>query len=161
MIDLKNKPEGATHYDKGPIRYFKYSDDKKDMYYFTGDGCVKLSHWPRAGTVFKIPEWSIYNNTLPLSELGDDQRGLLFNHWFKDRSSIEHTTSVGDDTWYSGGSIAWNEKVVYRAKQKTERELFVEQALESFDIIKLLDGDNITLLEAMFDAGFKAPKVGE
>jgi hypothetical protein len=158
MIDLKNKPEGATHYDKCPVRYFKYSDDKKDMYYFTGDGWIKLSHWPNRGTVFKIPDWNIYSNDKPLSELSDEQASQIVN-WLRKGLSTQYLRHCEWVDWPAGNSLI-NIDSTYRAKQKTERELFVEAGK------KLAEHDNGTLLltsllGSMHDIGFKAPKVGE
>jgi hypothetical protein len=52
------------------------------------------------------------------------------------------------------GSSLWNNSWVYRAKQKSERELFIEAAM----LYIRSDGDEQRMFEDMFDDGFKAPK---
>lgn len=126
MIDLTGAPEDATHYDKYPVRYFKYSKDKRCMYSFTGYGWIKLSHWPNRGTVFKIPDWSIHNNTKLLRDLSDEQRGLLFNSWVKDKDCIEFYYGLMED-FEPTKNVIWDSTVIYRVRQKSERELFIEE----------------------------------
>ena len=96
--------------------------------------------------------WSIYNNTLPLSELSDEQRGLLFNHWCNG-GDIDYNNTI---RWSSSECPEWGMHATYRAKQKSERELFIEavsKALGCTDLpITKIGGE-------LFDAGFKAPKV--
>lgn len=147
MIDLKNRPVGATHYDMHPVRFFKYSDDKRNMYYFIGGGWVKLSHWPRAGAVFKILEWSIHNNDKPLSELSDEQRGLLFNHRCNG-GDIETESSIG---WMVIKCPQWIFTSIYRAKQKTERELFIDEWSSKIATNAYNGGNVRSLVGQMFD----------
>jgi len=98
-----------------------------------------------------VGSWNIYNNTLPLSELSDEQRGLLFNYRF----------NGGDITIYGGSVVTsptWGKDSVYRAKQKSERELFIDA------VSKVLGYTDLPITKiggGLFDAKFKAPKVGE
>ena len=101
-------------------------------------------------------EWSVYNNDKPFYELTDEQRGMLFNHHFHG-GDIDYNDTIG---WSSSEFPEWGMHTTYRAKQKSERELFIEAAR------KLTEHDNGTLLLTsflgrMFDVGYKAPKVGE
>jgi len=103
---------------------------------------------------FKLDDWSIYNNTLPLSELSDEQRGLLFNYHFNGGDVLDFGT--GD--WIRCRYPTWDRNMEYRAKQKSERELFIDAARATGGG---LSEREIDLVEAMFNVGFKAPKVGE
>jgi hypothetical protein len=98
---------------------------------------------------FKLETWTIYNNDKPLSELSDEQVGKLVKH----SGSIE---TFDGSFWYVVES-QWSVNAIYRAKQKSERELFIELALEAAN--KHNAECDVTFAEAMFDAGFKAPEV--
>jgi hypothetical protein len=69
-------------------------------------------------------EWTIYNNDKPLSELSDEQRGLLFNHHFAGGDILD----FGTGEWIRCRYPTWDRNMEYRAKQKSERELFVDAA---------------------------------
>ena len=78
----------------------------------------------------KAEQWTIYNNTLPLCELTDEQAAALFN-WWRGGGETEFKL-VGDNPWYSYSPMSfptWSSNVAYRAKQKSERELFIEAAI--------------------------------
>jgi hypothetical protein len=96
-------------------------------------------------------EWTIYNNDKPLSELSDEQAAELFNH--KRRGGSLEINS--DQGWFGIKRPQWDLIGVYRAKQKSERELF-EEAL-----INAIGDDALSIADDLFDAGFKAPKGGE
>jgi hypothetical protein len=151
MNDLKNKPEGATHYIM--TTYYKF--DNGFWWLFRG-GFWMMSHNSLEDMnkcVIKINNWSIYNNTLPLSELSDEQRGLLFNHWCV--SGYIEVKQLDTSGWVAFQDPSWDIESTYRAKQKTERELFIEAADYFIDC-----GDDPAIIAGkMFDAGFKAPKV--
>jgi hypothetical protein len=98
-----------------------------------------------------VEEWSIYNNTLPLSELSDEQRGLLFNHHFNGGGIVNHHGHGSDKP-------TWASTAIYRAKQKSERELFVDAALSAAKPFSMDVGIAKAIAEDMFIAGFKAPK---
>jgi hypothetical protein len=162
MINLKNKPEGATYNAKhhGGGWYKKVGES---WYFFSEHSCLwvlsknKLS-WHSVHCIQLEPDWTIHNNTLPLSELSDEQRGLLFNHWCNGGARESETSSGFIEL--PSKAVMWIESVVYRAKQKTERELFVEAASKSSRKCSTSFSED-QLLSDMFDAGFKAPKVGE
>jgi hypothetical protein len=165
MIDLKNKPEGATHYgvsDRelsiicwykikvGSYKYL-YSDDIDGDNWSDGTNGVPLH------TLIPVePDWTIHNNTLPLSELSDEQAAALFNHW---RNGGKVELMYDDGLWRRHNqSLSAYQK--YRAKQKTERELFIDESLSYYKSDAVSD-KTLEMLTSMFKAGFKAPKVGE
>lgn len=164
MIDLTNKPEGATHYSIGVCSGIQYMKDVGvDSYlwwhrglWIAGDG---KDHLLRCKPI--ASEWSIYNNDKPLSELSDEQRGLLFNHWVSDRYSVECSDCKGA-RWWTPKAVTWLDDCLYRAKQKSERELFIEATKKSASL-RSRDGAD-TVYGELFDSGrfeLKAPKVGE
>ena len=75
----------------------------------------------------KAEQWSVYNNTLPLCELTDEQRGLLVNYLF----SNGDTDVFNGEVWLDmlPGFNLINREFIYRAKQKSGRELFIEAAI--------------------------------
>lgn len=101
-------------------------------------------------------DWSIYNNTKPLSELANEQAGELFKHEING-GILEKFSASG---WHIySKSNGWKMAHIYRAKQKTERELFIEAGLNENMAI---NRDAATMfLGKLFDADFKSPKVGE
>ena len=108
----------------------------------------------------KIPakpeQWSIYNNMLSLCELTDEERGLLFNHHCNggciqssQRGGNEEGVFYDIDSW----SI-WSLNTIYRAKPKSERELFIEAAVSTFDGRTGLSEQAMSLAaQLMFDSG--------
>lgn len=76
----------------------------------------------------KAEQWSVYNNTMPLCELSDEQAAMLFNAW---RSGIAMEKSINDQ-WLKLASLepCWIPKSVYRIKPKSDRELFIDGATE-------------------------------
>ena len=75
-------------------------------------------------------EWTIYNNDKPLNELSDEQVGAILRYSIE-KGAIE----VRDDngSWHDSLSlVGWHTALAYRAKQKSERELFVEAAKSRF-----------------------------
>lgn len=103
----------------------------------------------------KAVQWTIYNNTMPLCELTDEQAAMLFNAW---RS--------GADMQFKGHeSECWQEKNAnrnlinkiscYRVKPKSEREMFIEA---SSRIMHSVEGDgliNDITLGALYDNGLR------
>lgn len=80
--------------------------------------------------------WSIYNNTLPMSDLTDEQAAELFN-WWRNGGEVEFVEECGE---WVGDDPLWGNKSVYRAKQKTERELFIDKCNElGSDFGKMFD----------------------
>lgn len=79
-------------------------------------------------TMFTLkPQWSVYTNDKPLCELSDEQAAALFNAW---RSNSEQLEAWDDTEWFGlGSSHHIIKNGVYRIKQKSECELFVEGAV--------------------------------
>lgn len=79
----------------------------------------------------KIPakgeQWSIYNNTLPLRELTDEQVGKLVKH----SGCVEHMNPNSGE-WVATIIPMWNRARVYRITPKSERELFIDKSMEVF-----------------------------
>jgi hypothetical protein len=160
MNDLKNKPEGATRFNKACAYSWLKKDSKGVVYFMPNTGWqyytssdIGMNAW-NASILVSIDDWSIYNNTLPLSELSDEQRGLLFNHKCNS-GNIEAKSTIG---WLE--SSLWNMSWVYRAKQKTERELFIDEWSSKIATNEYNGGSIKLLVGKMFDSA-KAPKVGE
>jgi len=130
------------------------------------DGCVVVAvdvwsdefEWcKKRGYTEFTGSWSIYNNTKPLSELTDEQAAELFN-WWRNGGGILMKRETSDTEWFELQMVSFDGKgIIYRAKPKSERELFVEAADYFIDC-----GDDASVIAGkMFDAGFKAPKGGE
>lgn len=83
----------------------------------------------------KAEKWTIYNNTLPLGELSDEQAAQLFNSWRK----------VGVDK-----NTKWNLEEVYRIKPESDRDLFIAASLQ------LMSSETERTMEHMFGAQFDA-----
>lgn len=118
-----------------------------DVSYFGGDviavcdGDFVVGLWREENTCLTNdrmfipkPQWSIYTNDKPLCELTDEQAAALFNWW---RSGGETEFKLaGDNPWNSNYPMSfptWNSNVAYRAKQKSECELFVDVAVSVYD----------------------------
>ena len=72
----------------------------------------------------KAEQWTIYNNTLPLRELTDEQVGKLVKH----SGCVEHMNpNIGE--WGATITPMWNRSGIYRIKSKSEREIFIEAAI--------------------------------
>lgn len=100
----------------------------------------------------KAEQWTVYNNTMPLCELSDEQAAMLFNAW---RSGISMEKSINDG-WSKLASLepCWIPKSVYRIKPKSERELFIEAAASTFDGRTGLSEQAMSLAaQLMFDSG--------
>jgi hypothetical protein len=102
--------------------------------------------------------WTVYNNDKPMSELSDEQAAELFNYC---RNGGEVEILSGGNVWLLVvNSYHMIIAGTYRAKKKSERELFIEKGLAVYESDEV--GGNVeSLLGAMFDADFKAPKGGE
>jgi hypothetical protein len=162
MIDLTNKPDGATRFSNTCKHGWLKKDINGVAYFIDGTGwkyydsnTAGLSCWVNAD-VFVCDDWSIYNNTMPLSELSDEQVGAIF------RYGIENgVIEVMDDNgkwWDNLSLVGWHTALAYRAKQKSERELFIEAVNAALSNEALMADP---YAEILFNAGFKAPKVGE
>lgn len=161
MSDLIKAPEGATHYavtDTLGVCWYIISDDKYKYLYDSevGQRGWYLGYYPTPKHKIKpINSWNIYNNTKPLRELTEEQRGLLFNHWCNGGEAQIFNGDGWSDVLDSCNLI--NRNYPYRAKQKSERELFIN-AIGKF--VSSRDGWSLNEDDAgeMFDAGFKAPQ---
>tara|TARA_R110001592_G_C13193003_1_gene753516 strand:+ start:1372 stop:1839 length:468 start_codon:yes stop_codon:yes gene_type:complete len=90
--------------------------------------------------------WSIYNNTKPLNELSDEQRGLLFNHWCNGGEIVSSSCR----TWLSINSLCGMTSI-YRAKQNTEREVFIDEWSSKIATNEYSGGNVRSLVGQMFD----------
>ena len=96
----------------------------------------------------KSEPWSIYNNTLPLSELSDEQAAQLFNAWRSNGSIMcRHYT---DEVFVDIKDARWLDNFVYRIKPKSERDLFIEVS------VQLMTSETERTMEQMFGAQFDA-----
>ena len=71
--------------------------------------------------------WSVYNNTLPMVDLNDEQAAALFNAW---RKGLPVGNLCGGIVISSNTPPEWRDGLVYRVK-KTERELFVDTCTQA------------------------------
>lgn len=94
------------------------------------------------------PQWSIYSNNKTLCDLSDEQAAALFNAW-RGGCNIQVLT---DDEWEDYNS-RFHPLDIYRIKQKSERELFIEKCVELTH-----DGINKHLFEVLFNAGCRFTK---
>lgn len=158
-IDLSNAPEGATHYFRYSELFYKLKGSEW-LYYSESSRqwspSANKRDWHEENLT-PIPwVWTIYNNTKPLSELTDEQAAELFNYW-RNGGEVEYLYT-SEDIWVNASATIINANIIYRAKQKSERELFAEAAAK---VMFEADGIDHLTLGALFDAGFKAPKGGE
>lgn len=71
------------------------------------------------------PEWTIYNNTLPLCELTDEQYGKLRRA--ADTGEVVQSLCEYGYGFIDTGLPTWINIGIYRIKLKSERELFIEK----------------------------------
>lgn len=136
-IDFSKAPEGATHY--------REVADYVDWYKKTNSGWQywreNYNSWYFGAAWFNsalpIPQqWSIYTNDKPLSELSDEQAAALFNAY---RNGGEKQSLIGDK-WADSSNNLWSDSYIYRIKQKSERELFIEECYKAAGQDPLLTG---------------------
>lgn len=93
------------------------------------------------------PEWTIFNNTLPLKQLNAHQRGELFNHWMIDKT--ESMTFLYSGEYINVHNVLWVKDTVYRAKPivaLTERELFIKEAKHYESVEDMFDSGKFKLV---------------
>lgn len=91
--------------------------------------------------------WTVYNNTLQVSDLTDEQAVELFVAWRKG-GAIQYRV---EDEWYDTSMPTWLNMNVYRIKSKSELDLFVEKAIT---VAKDADADGVaSLVMALHNAG--------
>lgn len=113
------------------------------------------SSWSPENFELADESWTIYNNDKPLSELSDEQAAEIFNY-YRNGGKVEVMSDSGE--WCDAISfVGFGIGMLYRAKQKSERELFID----AFAGLNLEAGTRSDIIDALFDAGFKAPKDGE
>lgn len=100
----------------------------------------------------KIPanseQWTIYNNTLPLCELTDEQAAMLFNSW-RGGGNVQFLSC--DEEWkVKGYNSGFYHSDIYRIKPKSGRELFIDKSLA------LITSETERTMEQMFGAQFDA-----
>lgn len=93
----------------------------------------------------KAEQWTIYNNTMPLCELTDEQVGKLVKH----SGCVEHMNPNSGE-WGATITRMWNMAGVYRIKPKSERELFIDKSLS------LMTSETERTMEQMFGTQFDA-----
>lgn len=105
----------------------------------------------------KIPasyeQWTIYNNTLPLCDLTDEQAAMLFNAW-RGGDNIQFRT-MDVNVWIDKPEYdaVIKKGGVYRVKSKSERELFIEHTTKVMRDAGTKCQDNHEYFGIMFDAG--------
>ena len=162
-IDFSKAPEGATHYGLvncgGDIVWYKNICGQG--YEFYTDSRIGTGHFfdrwlkNKGNTEYHaIPiheQWSIYTNDKPLSELGDEQAAMLFNHW---RSGGELEFCASSHQWRGCTAPEFYKNHIYRAlKPKSERELFVEQCTKVMREAGTKCPDNHEYFGVLFDSG--------
>ena len=101
------------------------------------------------------PQWSIYTNDKPLCELSDEQAAALFNAW-RSGAKVE---LLADNSDWCNAIPDWSNDIVYRIKQKSDRELFIEEIER---VIGYTDLPTLKIGTELFDSGkFKLIKDGE
>jgi hypothetical protein len=75
----------------------------------------------------KTESWSIYNNTLPLSDLSDELDVKLFRAW-RNGGEVQFLTSHNE--WVKSKYPFSEPERIYRIKPKSERELFIDKSME-------------------------------
>ena len=157
--DLNKAPEGTTHFYEQPSLHPQWYMHHEGKWFFwetfsgTNGSWELSSHldiWFKQNLTPLPKKWTIYNNDKPLSELSNEQAAELFNWWC---NSGEIECFHYGKGWYAAGHF-WSKSRVYRAKQKSEKELFIEAADYFIDC----GDDAATIAGKMFDAGFRAPK---
>lgn len=140
-IDFSKAPEGATHYylenEDDHFAWAKYVDGKIYIYVQAWDDFWTLYTDFHGDHPIKIPAaWSIYTNDKPLSELSDEQAAALFNAW-RGGAKVE---LLADNCDWCNAIPDWSNDIVYRIKQKSERELLVEECYKAAGQEPLLTG---------------------
>lgn len=98
----------------------------------------------------KSEQWTVYNNTLPLCELTDEQATMLFNAWRNNEYFEAFYNSAG---WqFRSIDHELRKDAIYRIKPKSERELFIDK---SKLIIGATTDDELVdaVIADLFDAG--------
>ena len=99
----------------------------------------------------KSEQWTIYNNTMPLCELTDEQAAMLFNAWRG--GAVRQALNNSGFCDLPAKATLWFESLAYRIKPNSERELFIEN---SSMIMHSVEGDgliNDITLGALYDNG--------
>lgn len=97
----------------------------------------------------KAEQWTIYNNTLPLCELTDEQAAPIVDAW---RTASNQLECFDGNEWFTLGSDHHITKYgIYRIKLKSERELFIDTAM-SVGCLRARDGAK-DVYGSLFDSG--------
>lgn len=149
-FDINNVPKDATHYagqetGKPALVFYKkingnwmYTYSIEQKWAWCASGCTALVPNP-------ITKWTVYNNTMPLCELTDEQVGKLVKH----SGCVEHMNPNSGE-WGATITPMWSRVGVYRIKSKSERELFIDKSVE------LMTSETERTMEKMFGAQFDA-----
>ena len=155
-FDINNVPEDATHYtgkDDGNTALFFYKKINGNWMY----ACSVREEWTQCSSgrpaINPIPivRWSVYNNTMPLCELTDEQYGKMRR--MSDAGMDVEWRSSAIGRWELLSSPTWNADGVYRIKPKSERELFIETTTKVMRDAGTKCPDKHEYFGIMFDAG--------
>ncbi|WOZ57856.1 hypothetical protein ZP9_00042 [Shewanella phage ZP9] len=111
----------------------------------------------------KAEQWTIYNNTMPLCDLSDEQAAMLFNAW---RGGIDMEKNI-NNKWFKLANLepCLLPTSVYRIKQKSERELLIGLAEKVIDDSGCFKDDRATAVSVaccLINSGkFKLVRDGE
>lgn len=125
--------------------------------YSVGIGYSHLDYYVSKGyTPFVIKvcptQWTIYNNTLPLEELSDEQASQIVNAWL---SGLQMEMKGKFDSRWSLKSLSnnvINRETAYRVKSKSEQEVFVDKMLE-FYTGNTMEDKVLDMLKEAYDNG--------
>jgi len=150
MLDLINAPEGATHYREGSKGIFYKKELNKWYWTRNGINWALSDNTTSSDDLYCSPLWSIHSNTTILRDLSDEQRGLLFNSWVKDKDCIELYIGLMGD-FESTKNVIWDSTVIYRVRQKSERELFIDEWSSKIATAEYKNEDIRQVVGEMFD----------
>lgn len=100
-----------------------------------------------SGVFAEETPWTVYNNTLPMSELTDEQAVELFVAWRKGGGVLETLEGVTIET-----HPTWEHNSVYAIKCKSDSDQFVEKML-TFYKHDAIDEKVIDMLKEAYDNG--------
>lgn len=94
------------------------------------------------------PKWTVYNNTMPLCELTDEQAAPIIDAW---RTASNRLDCFDGNEWFAlGVEPHIMKRGIYRIKPKSERELFIEAVGK---VIGYTDLPVLKIGNELFDSG--------
>lgn len=94
-------------------------------------------------------QWTVYNNTMPLCELTDEQYGKM-RRTHDSGAAVEFANVTNEFKFEVIDKPNWCKDQVYRIKPKSERKLFIETSMQ------LTTSETERTMEQMFGAQFDA-----